>query len=146
MTDSYPIDLAACTPDVPDVQGAIDKAKETAKGKIAKLDFRPVDFTIDIDKYISFEIIFKILGKPEGLGYDMCAITIDGDVDAAIAGSPFPNGAEEWTIGINNNLNDMQDQIDNIETPEGTFSLDSAVSYLWQQVDSVSDLVDSAGI
>ena len=157
MTDSdlYDIHFEECVPEVPDVQAILNEKKETLKGKIAELDFRPVDFSMDLSKYFSFEMIFKLFGKPKGLGYDMCAITVDGDLDAAIAGSPFPDGAEQWTVGINSSLdginsslNDMQDQINNIEIPEidGTFSLDSAINILYQQIDSVSDVVDSAGI
>jgi hypothetical protein len=161
--DSYPVDISNCTPDVPDIQGEIDKGIATAKGKIADLDFRPVDFSMDLSKYFSFNMIGKILGKPSGLGYDMCAVCIDGDIDAAIAGSPFPDGGQS-TIdgingsidGINSSLSQQQQQINqnsqninNIENPDepGTYwTLDSAIANLYQQIDSVSDVVDSAGI
>ena len=164
MTDSdlYDIHYEECVPEVPDVQAILNEKKETLKGKIAELDFRPVDFSMDLSKYLSFEMIFKLFGKPKGLGYDMCAITVDGDLDAAIGGSPFPDGAEQWTDGINSSIQDVQNQanansaglvvlnnkVDNIEIPEtdGTFSLDSAINILYQQIDSVSDVVDSAGI
>jgi hypothetical protein len=141
-------DISTCIPDTPDVQGEVNKAIATAKGKVADIDFRPVDFNLDVSKYFSFEMIGRILGKPDGLGYDMCAICDSGDLDAAIAGSPFPNGAQDTIDGINNSIDAVNDKVDNIEIPEnpGTFSLDSAISILYQQIDSVSDIVDSAGI
>jgi hypothetical protein len=154
MTNSA---IENCVPDVPDVQSEVNKAKETAKGKVAELDFRPVDFHLDeyIGKYLSFDLITKILGKPKGLGYDMGKVTCDGDSDV-FSESTFPNGAQDTIDGINGSLEGMQDQInqnaqniDNIQIPDmggETFSLDSAISILYNQIDSVSDVVDSAGI
>lgn len=146
-----------CTPEVPDVQSAVDKAIETARGKVADLDFRPVDFSMDVSKFFSFDMFGRLLGKPDGLGYDMCEICGDSGsgIDGAIGNSPFPDGAQDWADGINQSLQDQQQQIDqnaqninNIEIPElpGSFSLDSAINILYQQIDSVSDAVDSAGI
>ena len=152
MTDSDAQTFSAenCIPDVPDVQSEVNKAKETVKGKVAELDFRPVDFHLDeyIDKFLSFDLITKILGKPRGLGYDIGKVTCDGDSDV-FSESAFPNGAQDTIDGINGSLQGMQDQINNIEIPDTggqTFSLDSAISILYQQIDSVSDVVDSAGI
>jgi hypothetical protein len=154
MTDSDLQSIFAaenCIPDVPDVQSEVNKAKETAKGKVAELDFRPVDFHMDeyISKFLSFDLINKILGKPKGLGYDMGKVTCNGDSSGAVfPESTFPDGAQSTVDGINSSLEGMQDQINNIEVPGegGTFSLDSAISILTQQIDSVSDIVDSAGI
>ena len=151
MTDSDAQAFAAenCIPDVPDVQSEVDKAVATAKGKVAEINFRPVDFHMDeyIDKFLSFDLINKILGKPRGLGYDMGKVTCDGEpVDEVFPESTFPNGAQDTIDGINSSLEGMQDQIDNIEIPDGTFSLDSAINILYNQIDSVSDVVDSAGI
>lgn len=158
-------DIENCIPDVPDVQGAVDKAIATAKGKVADLDFRPVDFNLDFSKFFTFDMFGKLLGKPSGLGYDLCEHCGDsgGGMGAVIGGSPFPDGALDWTDGVTDNLNSLQDQvtdnaqgiannannINNIEIPEipgETFSIDSAISILQAQIDSVSDAFDSAGI
>ena len=112
-----------CVPDVPDVQSSANKAIATAKGKVADLDFRPVDFGLDINRFFTFDVFGRILGKPGGQGYDMCAICDSGDIDAAIAGSPFPNGAQDYVdginssvSGINSSLGSLQDQIDNLDS------------------------------
>ena len=84
MTDA---DITQCTPDVPDPQAAVNKAIATARGKVADIDFRPVDFSMNVSKFFSFEMIGRILGKPDGLGYDMCAMCDSGDLDAVIANS-----------------------------------------------------------
>lgn len=99
-------DINNCIPDIPDVQSSVNKAITTAKGKVADLDFRPVDFSLNINKFFTFEVFGRLLGKPDGMGYDMCAITdSDRTLDDAIAGSPFPNGAQD-------RLDEMQQQID----------------------------------
>ena len=171
-TDSDAVGFAVenCIPDVPDVQSEIDKAVATAKGKVAEIDFRPVDFGMSeyIDKFLSFDLITKILGKPKGLGYELGKVTCDGDSSGSVfPESTFPNGAQDTIDGINSSIDGinssidginsslagMQDQINqnaqninNIEIPDGTFSLDSAINILYNQIDSVSDVVDSAGI
>jgi len=105
----------SCTPDVPDVGGAIEKA--TSKyGKRPNINFRPVSFDIGLNNFITFDVLGKILGKPGGMGYDICEIC-DSDglgVDGAIAGSPFPNGAQDMIDGINENLENLQDQINEL--------------------------------
>lgn len=127
MTD---VDITQCTPDVPDPQAVVNKAIATARGKVADLDFRPVDFNMDVSKFFSFEMIGRILGKPDGLGYDMCAICDSGDIDGAIANSPFPNGAQDTIDGINGSLDGINSSIDGIN---------SSIDGLQDQVNAIGD-------
>ena len=127
-------DIENCVPDVPDVQSSVDKAIATAKGKVADLDFRPVDFSLDISKFFTFDVFGRLLGKPDGMGYDMCAIADSGDVDAAIAGSPFPNGAQDTIDGINGSLTDLEGQIGGLEGQIG--GLQGQINNLQGQIDA----------
>ena len=104
-----------CVPDVPDVSSVLEKVTSEF-GKKPKVDFFPPDFSFDISKFFSFNMFGKILGKGAGgLDYDTCAVTIDGDIDGALAGGPvYPDTMGGTIDGINEDLGSLQGQIDDI--------------------------------
>lgn len=144
-------DFDDCVPDAPDVGAAIDKAKQSAYGKIPSINFTPVSFSIDTSKFFDFNMFGKLLGR-DGLSMDVCDHCINGTGFDGIAGGSQLVPANETIDGINSSIQenaqgiaDNAQNISNIEItpPPGTFgtfnmSLDSAMSFLY------STLVDSA--
>ena len=151
-SDTGDLNIDDCIPDVPDVGSEIDKALQSAYGKIPDIDFRPVDFSIDISKYFDFNMFGKLLGR-DGLGMDVCDHCTNGTgFDGMAAGSslmPANETIDGINAGINENAQGIAENANNISEIEitppagaggGTFniSLDSAVSFLF------SNVVDSA--
>ena len=97
-------DFEDCVPDAPDVQAMLDKGIATAKGKIASLDFRPVDFNIDIGKFFDFNMFGKLLGR-DGLGMDVCDHCINGTDFVDMDGGAFMP-AQDTIDGLNQSIND----------------------------------------
>ena len=133
-----------CVPDAPDVGSAIDKAKQSAYGKIPSINFTPVSFSIDTSKFFDFNMFGKLLGGG-GLSMDVCEHCENGTGFDGISGSSQLVPANETIDGINQGIQENAQNISNIEItpPPGTFgtfnmSLDSAMSFLY------SNLVDSA--
>ena len=101
-----------CTPSTPDVGGAIEKAT-SQYGKRPNINFRPVNFDTSIGNFITFDALGKILGKPKGLGYDMCAIcdSDGGGVDDAISNSVL---GDSGMSGLQDQVNANSEQIDEL--------------------------------
>ena len=109
MSDVEFEDFEDCIPDAPDVQAMLDKGIATAKGKIAALDFRPVDFNIDISKFFDFNMFGKLLGA-DGLGMDVCDHCINGTDFVDMDGGVFIP-AQETIDGINQGINENAQNI-----------------------------------
>ena len=110
-------DLTAeeCIPDVPDVSSELRRLA-SKYGKIPTIDFFPPDFNIDISNFFSFDMFGKILGKgPGGLDFDICAVTIEGDIDGALAGGPvYPESMGSQLESIDEGISGLQDQVNDL--------------------------------
>ena len=98
-----------CIPDVPDVSAALQKIKSEF-GKRPNVEFFPRDFSFDISKYFTHNMFGKILGKAAGgLDYDTCAVSIEGDIDGAVAGGPlYPDTMGGKLESIDQNLESLE--------------------------------------
>lgn len=104
-----------CIPDTPDVGSELTKV-QSQFGKRPSVDFFPPDFNVDVSKFFNFNMFGKILGKSAGgLGFDTCAVCIDGDIDGALSGGPvYPEGLGGVLEGIDSDISGLQDQVDEI--------------------------------
>lgn len=111
---TQPQDPTTCVPDIPDVQGSVNKAIATAEGKVAGISFSPVNFDLDIGNFFTFDVFGKILGSggsggSGGLGFDICAICDSGNIDGAIDNSLLGPGG---IGGLQSQVDSLQNQLD----------------------------------
>ena len=109
------IDQGDCVPDVPDVSSALAKI-QSEFGKKPHVSFFPPNFNVDVTKFFTFGTLGRILGKKSGgLGYDTCAVHVDGDIDGMIQNGPlYPEELGGKLDGIDDDLASLQGQIDEI--------------------------------
>ena len=116
MSDAT-IDLTPeeCIPDVPDVSSALTKLASEF-GKRPHVAFFPPNFNVDVSKFFTFGTLGRILGRGEGgLGYDTCAVHIEGDVDGMIEGGPtYPETLDGKLDGIDQNIDQLGQDVNNI--------------------------------
>jgi hypothetical protein len=102
-------DIEDCIPEVPDVDALVNKAKATLYGKKPNIDFRPIDFSVDISKFFDFNMIGKLLGRG-GLGMDVCGHCIEGlGFDSMAEGTWVP--AQDTVDGLNQSIQDNAQNI-----------------------------------
>ena len=103
------IDEGECVPDVPDVSSALRNIASEF-GKRPQVAFFPPNFNVDVSKFFTFGMLGRIMGRRSGgLGYDVCAVHIDGDLDAMAAGGPtYPDTLSDKITSIDQEIENLQ--------------------------------------